>query len=184
MDNKDKDNVIAAEQRANTQRTRSIVLTGLIFAMALILTIVENAFPALPLPVPGVKFGLSNIAVMYALFFLSRGQAYSIAVLKSLFVAVTRGLIAGILSLTGGILSLTAMVLIMVIFKNKASYMVISITGAAAHNLGQFAAISFIYAGMYLWAYLPVLLISGVLAGIVTATLLRFIIPALKRLDK
>ena len=103
---------------------------------------------------PGVKFGLSNIAVMYALFFLSKGQAYSIAVLKSLFVAMTRGMIAGILSLSGGILSLTVMLILMVLFRDKASYAVISISGAIAHNLGQFVAISFIYTGMYLWAYL------------------------------
>jgi len=173
---------IAAGRQDGSNKTRSLVLTGLIFALALVLSIAENALPELPVPVPGVKFGLSNIAVMYALFFLSRGQAYTIAFLKSLFVAVTRGLIAGILSLTGGILSLTVMLVIFVVFKDKASYSVISISGAVAHNLGQFIAISFIYAGMYLWAYLPVLLISGVLAGIVTATLLRFIIPAFNRL--
>jgi len=168
--------------RDESRRTRKLVLSGMIFALALVLSIVENAFPPLPMPVPGVKFGLSNIAVMYALFFLSRGQAYSIAVLKSLFVFMTRGLIAGILSLSGGILSLTVMLLVMVLFRDKASYTAISISGAIAHNTGQFIAVSFIYTGMYLWAYLPVLLVSGVIAGIVTAVLLRFIIPAFERL--
>lgn len=178
-----KDSIIGSDrQQSSSGKTKSLVLTGLIFALALILAVIENSLPALPLPVPGVKFGLSNIAVMYALFFLAKGQAYSIAVLKGLFVAVTRGLIAGILSLTGGILSLTVMLLIMVAFKKKASYIIISISGAVAHNLGQFIAISFIYTGMYLLAYLPALLISGVVAGIITATLLRFIIPAFKRL--
>ena len=46
-----------------------LVLTSLIFSAALVLAIVENTLPALPIAVPGVKFGLSNIAVMYALFF-------------------------------------------------------------------------------------------------------------------
>lgn len=167
---------------ARNGKTKSLVLTGLIFALALILTIVESALPALPIPVPGVKFGLSNIAVMYALFFLSKGQAYSIAILKAIFVAVTRGLIAGALSLTGGVLSLTAMLLLLLVFRERVSYLVTSITGAVAHNIGQFIAISFIYTGIYLLAYLPLLLISGVVAGIVTATLLRFIIPAFKQL--
>lgn len=163
-------------------KTERLVKAGLIFALALVLTIVEHSFPPLPLPVPGVKFGLSNIAVMYAMIFLSRGQAYSIAVLKAIFVFMTRGLIAGILSLSGGLLSLTVMLLLMLIFREKLSYLVISISGAVAHNIGQFISITFIYTGMYLWAYLPLLLISGVAAGIITATLLRFIIPALKRL--
>lgn len=170
------------DNNTGIQKTRSLVLTGLLFAMALIMTIVENSLPALPLPVPGVKFGLSNIAVMYALFFLKKSQAFSIAVLKGIFVIMTRGLIAGILSISGGILSLAVMLVLMIVTGKKASYTLESISGAVAHNLGQFIAISFIYTGMYLWAYLPVLLISGAVAGIVTATLLRFIIPAFERL--
>lgn len=165
-----------------TGKTKKLVLTGLFFAIALVLSIIEGSLPPVPIPVPGVKFGLSNIAVMYALFFLTKSQAFTIAVLKAVFVTVTRGIIAGILSFSGGILSLILMLILMIVFKDRISYMVLSITGAIAHNIGQFIAISFIYAGMYLLAYLPVLLIAGVIAGIITATLLRFIIPAFRKL--
>ncbi len=166
-----------------TGKTGRLVQAAFIFALALVLTIVENALPSLPVPVPGVKFGLSNIAVMYALVFLSKGQAYSIAVLKAMFVLVTRGLIAGMLSLSGGILSLTVMLVLMTVFGEKVSYTILSISGAIAHNIGQFVVITVIYTGMYMWAYLPVLIISGVVAGIITATLLRVIIPVLRRLS-
>ena len=166
-----------------TGKTGRLVQAAFIFALALVLTIAENALPSLPVPVPGVKFGLSNIAVMYALVFLSKGQAYSIAVLKAMFVLVTRGLIAGMLSLSGGILSLTVMLVLMTVFGEKVSYTILSISGAIAHNIGQFVVISVIYTGMYMWAYLPVLIISGVVAGIITATLLRVIIPVLRRLS-
>lgn len=163
-------------------KTGRLVQAGFIFALALVLTVAENALPSLPLPVPGVKFGLSNIAVMYALIFLSKGQAYSIGVLKAMFVFVTRGLIAGILSLSGGILSLTAMLILLAVFRERISYTILSISGALAHNIGQFVVITVIYAGMYMWAYLPVLIISGIVAGVITATLLRVVIPALRRL--
>lgn len=162
--------------------THRMVLTGLIFATALVLSVLESALPPLPIPVPGVKFGLSNIAVMYALFFLGRKQAYTIGVLKAFFVFVTRGAIAGLLSLSGGVLSITVMIILMLLFRERITYLVLSIFGAVFHNLGQFLVILAIYAGMNLWAYLPVLLVSGVAAGIVTSTLLRFIIPALRRL--
>lgn len=177
-----RDKATIGQYDKNSGGTKRLVLTGLIFALALILAIIENSFPPLPLPVPGVKFGLSNIAVMYALFFLSKSQAYAIAVLKSVFVLATRGLIAAVLSFCGGILSLTLMLAVLLLLKDRASYLTISVTGAVAHNIGQFAAITFIYTGFYLLAYLPLLLVSGVAAGIVTATLLRFIIPALGRL--
>lgn len=172
--------IIDNKYTANSGKTKGLVLTGLLFSIALVLSIVESAFPPLPLPVPGIKFGLSNIAVMFALFFLTKSQAYTIAILKALFVFITRGIIAGILSFSGGILSLTIMLLLMLIFRQRISYLVISIFGAVAHNIGQFIIVAFIYAGIYLLAYIPVLMVSGVAAGIVTATLLRFILPALR----
>jgi heptaprenyl diphosphate synthase len=166
----------------NLSKTQSIVLASMIFAVALVLSIVENILPPLPIPVPGVKFGLSNIAVMYALFFLGWKQAYVIAVLKGGFVFITRGIIAGALSLSGGILSVTVMLLLLLLFGEKISYLSISIFGAVSHNLGQFLVIILIYTGMNIWPYFPILLISGVIAGTVTSTLLRFILPAFKRL--
>jgi heptaprenyl diphosphate synthase len=163
-------------------KTRALTLTALLFALALVLSIVESSFPPLFTAAPGIKLGLSNIVVMYALFFLNKKQAFLIAILKAVFVYVTRGMVAGILSLCGGTLSLLVMILLMILFKEKVSYLVLSIFGALFHNIGQLAAVSFIYTSIYLWVYLPVLMVSGVIAGIATSTLLRFILPAFKRL--
>jgi len=166
------------------KKIKLLVLTSLLFAIALVLSIVENSLPSISflVPVPGVKLGLSNIAVMYALFFLNKKPAFTIAVLKGLFVVMTRGTIAGILSLSGGLLSVIVMALLMAVFKDKISYLILSIFGAIMHNVGQFIVVSVIYSNVYLWVYLPVLLISGVVAGIATSTLLRFILPAFNRL--
>lgn len=166
----------------NHNKTRQLVLTSLLFATALVLAFIENTLPPIMVSVPGVKFGLSNIAVMYALFFLGKKEAFTIAVLKAFFVFLTRGFVAALLSLCGGVLSIVVMVLLIYIFKDKISYLLLSVSGAVFHNIGQFIAISLIYTNMYLWVYLPVLLISGVFAGIATATLLKFILPAFSRL--
>ncbi len=165
-------------------KTKLLVLTALLFAVALVLSVVENSLPSISLliPVPGVKLGLSNIAVMYALFFLKKKPAFAIAVLKGLFVAMTRGPIAGLLSLSGGVLSVLVMSLLIFVFKDRISYLALSIFGSITHNVGQFIVVSLIYTNMYLWVYLPVLLISGVIAGIATSILLRFILPAFNRL--
>ncbi|MDF2988088.1 MAG: putative rane protein [Eubacterium sp.] len=168
----------------NISRTKLMVLTALLFAVALVLSVVENSLPSISffLPVPGVKLGLSNIAVMYALFFLNRKPAFIIAVLKATFVLITRGPMAGLLSLSGGVLSVLVMTILIFVFKEKISYLILSIFGSITHNIGQFAVVSLIYSGIYLWAYLPILLISGVIAGIATSILLRFILPAFNRL--
>jgi heptaprenyl diphosphate synthase len=129
-----------------------------------------------------VKLGLSNIAVMYALFFLNKRQAFMIAILKALFVFITRSTIAGLLSLSGGMMSIVVMSLLILIFKDKVSYLILSIFGAVFHNVGQFTMISLLYPNIKLWVYLPVLLIAGVIAGIATSVLLRFFLPAIQRL--
>lgn len=167
---------------SNFKKTKDLVLTALLFAVALVLSVMENSLPPIFVQVPGVKIGLSNIAVMYALFFLGKRQAFSIALLKAFFVFLTRGFLGSALAFSGGILSIIVMSLLMLIFREKISYLILSIFGAVFHNIGQFIAISFIYSNMFLWVYLPVLLIAGVLAGIATSVLLRFILPALKRL--
>lgn len=164
------------------QKTRLLVLTGLMLAVAIVLSVVENMLPPLPIPVPGVKFGLSNIAVMYALFFLGKKQAFTIALLKSVFVFATRGMIASLLSLTGGFLSLVVMIVVMAIFGNRISYLVTSLLGAVAHNLGQFLVITLLYTDLAILGYLPLLMVSGIIAGIATATLLKFVLPAFRSL--
>ncbi len=161
-------------------KTKKVVLTAMLFAVALVLSIVESMIPSVPIPVPGVKFGLSNIVIMYSLFFLGKSTAFTLAVLKATFAVITRGAVAGLLSFTGGIFSILIMIILMCIFKDNISYFILSVFGAVFHNIGQFTAISIVYVGMNLWFYLPFLLILGVVAGIVTSSLLKFILPALK----
>lgn len=163
-------------------RTKRLVLTAMLFALAIVLSIVEGMLPA-PVPVPGVRFGLSNIVVMYALFFLQKQDAFFIAILKGLFAAMTRGAVAGLLSVTGGLMSILVMLAVMRILKEKGSYFIYSMSGALAHNLGQFIAISVLYTSIGIWYYLPVLVLAGIVAGMVTAVLLKFILPALERLE-
>lgn len=162
-------------------KTKKMVLTAMLFATAVVLSIVEGMIPV-PIPVPGVKFGLSNIVVMYTLFFLDKRSAFAIAVLKAVFGGMTRGVVAGLLSLTGGLFSIGIMIVLMFICKGKGSYFLYSMSGAVFHNIGQFTAISILYTNMALIYYLPILLVSGIIAGIITSVLLRFILPALQKL--
>ena len=169
------------QEEFQSNAIQMLTLAALLFAASLVLSIVESSLPPLPIAIPGVKLGLSNIPVMYTLFFLGKRQALTIATLKSLFVGFTRGAVSGLLSFCGGWLSVLAMALLLFLFKDHISYMVISIFGAVFHNVGQFAAISVLYTNLYLWVYLPVLLISGIIAGIATATFLKLILPLLNK---
>lgn len=161
--------------------TRRITITGMLFAVAIAFSWLEAAVaPMLGLP-PGVKLGLANIVVLYALLFTSRWQALMLVVLKAGFAMMTRGGTAGLLSGAGGLLSLGAMLLLLMVFKQP-SITLLSVTGAIVHNLGQLAVVAF-WIGTATVYYLPILLVSGVGMGVLTAVSLRALMPAFERMN-
>ncbi len=164
----------------NKHPAKKVAFLGLLFALALVLSLVEMAIPVSGLLPAGVKPGLSNIVTMYAVFFLGYGEAFSIAVLKSLFVFITRGATAAFLSVSGGVFSVLVMLLLL-LPKRKLSYLVLSVFGSVAHNLAQLLAASVLLGSDALY-YAPVLVISGVFMGVITGMLLRGVLPALGRL--
>lgn len=164
-------------------KAHAITHTAMLFAVAVVLSFMEGLLPPLPYLPPGFKLGLSNIATMYALFFLDKGKAFAIAVLKAFFVFVTRGVTSGILSLSGGIASLCVMLLAAALLGDKISYLMLSIIGAIFHNLGQLAVLTLIMQSGYALWYTPVLLTAGVIMGSVTGTLLRIVMPAFDRIS-
>ena len=160
---------------------KRVALMAMLFALAVALTFLEYMIP-IPTPVPGIRLGLSNIVVMYSLFFMRKRDAATLAVLKALFVFLTRGATAAALSLSGGLLSVLVMSLALVIFSDRISYLMVSVLGAVFHNLGQMCVASLIL-GSALWYYMPVLLLTGIAAGLATSLLLKATLPAFKRLN-
>ena len=164
-------------------KTKKTALIGLMLAVIAILSAFEHMLlPPLPFLPPNMKLGLSNVIIMYCVFFIGKPQAVSLNIAKSQFVLLLRGPNAATLSFCGGMLSVCAVILTVRIFRERASYVYVSVTGAVAHNIGQFAAVSVLTGSPYIIYYLPVLLIAGVVLGTVTGALLKIIMPAFHRI--
>lgn len=163
------------------KKTYAVARLGLLFALGIILSFLESLVP-LPSILVGVKLGLSNIVTMYCLFYLGKRYAFILAVLKGLFALFTRGVTAGIMSVSGGIMSVLFMCLLLVLFKDKISLTMISVVGGILHNLTQLAVSCIITGNLYSLYYFPVLLLSGTVAGILTGVMLKVLMPALKRI--
>ena len=167
-------------KRWTDEHTRRLAHTGLLFALCCAFSLAESALSGwVGLP-PGVRPGLANVVVMYALFFLGRRPAAALVLLKAAFGALTRGLTAGFLSLCGGGLALLALCILQGVGGGRFSWATLSICGALAHNIGQLAGIR-LWLGRTIWYYLPVLLVSGVVCGLLCAAVLRLSLPALAR---
>lgn len=159
---------------------RRTALTGMLFALALALSYLEGlAAPFLGLP-PGVKLGLANIVVMFALLYVSPRQAALLVVLKAGFAFLVRGAVAGALSFAGGGLSFLVMLLLTLPKKHSVSIVLLSVTGALCHNMGQLLVVQLIM-GRFSLYYAPVLIAAGIAAGILSAAGLRVVLPALQK---
>ncbi len=161
--------------------TKNIALCGLMLSQIIVLSIIESLFPVFPF-LPGIKLGLSNIVIMYSIFFMRKKYTILLACFKSLFVFLTRGLTASLLSLGGGMASILIILVFILIFREKISYITLSILGAIFHNIGQITVLAIIIYSYNIFAYCPVLIISGIFLGAVTGTLLDAIMPAFKKI--
>ena len=161
-------------------KTQKLTVMALTTAIALVLSFVESQIPAF-VAVPGVKMGLANIAIVYALYRLGWKEAALISLIRVVLVSLLFGSAASFLySLAGAVLSLLGMALLkktgavlsllgMALLKKTGKFteIVVSVAGGVLHNIGQIAMASIILETDALRYYLPFLLVSGILAGVV-----------------
>ena len=161
--------------------SKRVATMGLLMALAIALSYLEYLIPTQGILPPGVKLGISNILTMYCLYFWSFNYAASIVIFKSLFSLITRGLTAALIGLAGGFFSILIMGL-MLLVRKKASTTFVSIIGAISHNMGQLIAARFLLGSNVFFVYVPILAISGVVMGSLTAFIYRLTKPYLTRL--
>ena len=144
-------------------KTSKIAQYGLITALALVLSYLESLLP--PLGAPGVKLGLPNLAVVFALYRLGWKDACVISLVRVALVALLFGNGAALAySVAGAALSLAVMGLLK--RAGKFSPVGVSVAGGVSHNAGQIlVAMAMLETSRLAW-YLPVLWISGTAAGV------------------
>ena len=169
------------QNRRSYEKTRRIALSGLLFALAMALSFIEGTL-TIPGLLPGMKLGLANIVVMYALFFMGVRQALYLDLLKALFVFLVSGGTAGFLSLCGGLLSLLVMWVLYYKLPFQPTWFILSVCGALAHNIGQLLGAGLILSSAMSLYYAPVMLVLGLIMGALTSLTLKAILPALGRL--
>ena len=145
--------------------------------MALALAAVESLFP-LPVPIPGVKLGLSNVIILAALLFRGWRDAGIILTARIVLGSLLIGRVSTLLfSAAGGILAFLAMTAALRLL-SKDKIWAVSIFGALAHNTGQLFMAAFVLQTFSIFAFGPILLFSaiftGLFTGLVTRLLLRY----------
>ena len=155
-------------------KAKKLTTLGLCMALALILSYVESLLPPL-MAVPGVKAGLPNIVILFLLYRYGWKEAASVSLVRLLLsAALFTGFAAFFYGLAGAALSLFGSALLKK--SGRFSPLGVSAAGGVLHNLGQIALAALILDSGYIFAYLPVLLLSGTVAGALVGLLAGILI--------
>ncbi|MDL2234119.1 Gx transporter family protein [Ruminococcaceae bacterium OttesenSCG-928-L11] len=164
------------------KRTGRLVLMALFLTAAWAVGAMERLI-SFDFAVPGVKLGLGNVVVLTALYLFPFREVLGIALLKCVLVAMTFGSFPSLVySVSGSLLSLLAMACLLRGLGKRLSPVGVSAAGAVFHNLGQLAAASVVMGTRYVWAYLPVLMVSGIITGVIVGIAVGFLLPRLAKI--
>ena len=159
-------------------KTKKLVTLAVTVAVAMILSFVESRIPAF-VAIPGVKVGLANIAVIFALYKLGWREAIAVSVVRVLLVALLFGSVVSLAySIAGAVLSIFVMILLRKagIFTEVA----VSVVGGITHNVGQIIVAFLLLETGVVFYYLPFLLVSGVIAGIAVGVASALLVKKVK----
>ena len=142
-----------------------VVRLGLLCGVGLALYVLEAAAPR---PLPWMKLGLSNVAVLLALVLYGPLAGLAVAASKVLVGGLLSGALAGPASVIGGgatAASLVAMSLPRRWLPGMLSPVGLSLLGAVAHQVSQLVLARVYLAHGGLYALLPLFLVTGLLSG-------------------
>lgn len=164
-----------------TGQVERITALSVMAALAVVFSITES-FLAPLIPIPGARLGLSNIVTMFVFFVMGFGPGVVILIIKSAVVFLSRGMVAFVLSMGGGISAILVIAFFYYISRKKISVLLLSVLGAITHNMIQLVLVRFLYHMNLLVYFAPILVASGIVAGIINAYLLRLVMPLLSRI--
>lgn len=158
---------------------KKVANMGMLIALAFVFAYIESLIP-INFGIPGIKVGLANLVVIVALYLTGVKTACTLSFIRIVLVGFTFGNpVSMIYGLAGGMLSL----LVMIIAKKLNIFSVtgVSVLGGVCHNIGQIMVAVLMLETASLMYYLPVLILSGTIAGVFIGILAAMII---KRLPK
>lgn len=158
--------------------TKKLATLSVTVAVAMILSFVESRIPAF-VAIPGVKVGLANIAVIFALYKFGWREAAVVSLIRVFLVSLLFGSTVSLAySIAGAILSLAVMMLLksLRLFTEVA----VSVVGGITHNIGQILVAFLLLESDVVFYYLPFLLISGIIAGVAVGIASALLVKRIK----
>ena len=162
-----------------SSRSFKLTIMALFVAIGLVLQYAEGRL--IVTTVPGGKLGLCNIVAIINIFMFGGANALVISFIRSLLGGfISGGAISTIYSVAGAVLSTGAMSVVKKFLHPKVSMIGISVVGAVVHNLTQIIVAVLFYKCIYLFSYVPILLVLATVSGCITGLAAQIISRRIK----
>ena len=154
---------------------KKIAKLSMLLSISVVLGLIESYIPLFS-SVPGVKLGLANIVILFSIYSLSFKDAMYISMLRVILIGILRTGLFSInffFSLAGALLSIIVMYLVK---STKMSIVGVSVCGAISHRDAQIIIAIIFLSNINIIYYLPVLLISSVITGVIVGMISKRIV--------
>ena len=144
--------------------TKRITYTGMFVAIAMVFSYLESMIPV-NIAVPGIKLGLANMVTIVVMYRLRISDAWIVSLVRVVLSSLLFGnMTVMVYSMAGSMLSR----LVMTLCRKKDLFGLLgtSILGGVSHNAGQIAMAALLMKSGNIMLYMPVLCISGTIAGV------------------
>ena len=165
-------------QSPRSQSASFVARVGLMASLALIFSYIEAIIPYNP-GIPGIKLGIANVVTVIALYKFGPKDAVAVSVIRIVIAGLLfNGLFGMLYSLAGASLSLIGMITL----KKTGLFSVTGVSMAAGvlHNLGQLLMAAALIEDLRIFFYFPVLMFSGIVAGILVGIISALVLKALR----
>ncbi|MCM1113045.1 MAG: Gx transporter family protein [Muribaculum sp.] len=156
---------------------------SLLASAALALYIIELRLPG-PIPIPGMKLGLANIITVVSAYRLKPSETVLVVAVRVLLGALFVGSVSALLFSVCGAAACLCGMLALVRIGRHVPIPVCSVLGAMLHNVGQIAAALWLSGNAGVLAYLPILTVTGGIAGVFTGLCAEAVMRRLPRQER
>lgn len=160
-----------------------MVYIAMLAAQAVVISLIERVIPS-PFPfAPGAKLGLANLITIIAIFTLPFKNSIQVVTVRVIVTMLVGGTLSTFLySFTGAFFSYFIMMLAKLLGPKRVSIIGISTLGGITHNFGQLAVAAILAKSWSVFNYMPVLAMSGILAGFAVGFAGNYLLHKISRL--
>ena len=172
--------------RSTGPSLKRLAVDAMLLAAAMILSYIEAILPLTALTsIPGVKLGLANLAVMIAFFLFGAADAAVISAARVLLSGILFGTpISMAFAACGAAAAFAALLIYRAFLSRPLSVVGASVLSASFHTLGQLAAASVLVSDLYVFSYLPVMLVCSVVTGCFNGIVCTLLLRAARKAGK